>query len=509
MADTTFRVADLVRSPALGLRLLAGADGLDRRVSWAHVSELPDPTPWLFGAEVIMTVGLALPRAAAAQRAYLSRLDDAGVAGLAVSVGLRVPPLHRSFLAEADRRGFPVLEVPLPVPFIAIAQEVAAAVQVDVRQQLGAQLRVFGALRWLATENLAAAELFDRLERLSGYTLFLCTPRHRELLPGVPVPPVEHAGLVPDSPDSAPALPGGGYVLPVPAPDGPAGYLLALTRPDARPTGLAVVQHIATVAALQVAMRRQDRETLRRHGAETLAELLQGGMDAGAAARRLAGVGIAEGAEVNLVVVRPAEGADPANSANAVDEAVAAALAQAGAPLLMLRRQRDVYALTPADPAVYAALAGLPGVAVGVSQPFAVLDTDPHIARREALWAVARAGDSGQPLVVYGADTAGRWLIEDSTALRALVDKVLGPALRYDAEHDAALVSSAMVWLDRDRRTDQAARALHVHPNTLSYRLRRFTELTGYDLAVTADLSEVWLALRAAGQLGVRLPGAR
>ena len=72
------------------------------------------------------------------------------------------------FLAAADRRGMPVLEVPLPVPFIAIAQEVAAAVQADMGQRLGAQLQVFGALRWITVENLEIAEIFSRLERLSG-----------------------------------------------------------------------------------------------------------------------------------------------------------------------------------------------------------------------------------------------------------------------------------------------------------------------------------------------------
>jgi purine catabolism regulator len=56
-------------------------------------------------------------------------------------------------------------------------------------------------------------------------------------------------------------------------------------------------------------------------------------------------------------------------------------------------------------------------------------------------------------------------------------------------------------WLDRDRRGEDAASELHTHPNTLAYRLR-FTELSGYDLAGTAGLAEVWLALYAARHLG-------
>jgi sugar diacid utilization regulator len=40
------------------------------------------------------------------------------------------------------------------------------------------------------------------------------------------------------------------------------------------------------------------------------------------------------------------------------------------------------------------------------------------------------------------------------------------------------------------------ARALHIHPNTLLYRIRRFEQLSGRSLASTEALAEVWLAMR-------------
>ncbi|MEV4325999.1 helix-turn-helix domain-containing protein, partial [Microbispora rosea] len=107
-----------------------------------------------------------------------------------------------------------------------------------------------------------------------------------------------------------------------------------------------------------------------------------------------------------------------------------------------------------------------------------------------------------RPLVAYGADTTGRWLPGDVGVLAALVEHVLGDVLRYDAEHGSELVTSVRTWMERDRRVDDAARALHVHPNTLAYRLRRFGALTGRDLSATGDFAEVWLAIRAASQLG-------
>ncbi|TQS28853.1 PucR family transcriptional regulator [Microbispora sp. KK1-11] len=484
VVDAHNTVEDLLRSPALQLRVLAGERGLGRSVSWAHVSELEDPTPWLLGAEVIMTTGIGVPKSAAAQRAYLERLDDAGVAALALSAGLHVPPLRRAFLDAAEERGFPVLEVPLAVPFIAIAQEVAAAVQEDARQRLGAQLQVFGALRWLASEGLDTAGLFRRLERLSGYAIYLSTPQGRPLLPGVPAPPP--SVRLPASADAPPTIPGG-FALPVPAPGGPAGFLVAFEREGARPAGLAVVQHIATVAALRVAMVRSERETLRRQGAETLAELLQDVLDPETARRRLALMGLPPDRDIALLVVR-----------DAADDAVVQALGEH--PHLMLRRHRDLYVLTAAAVAT-AELEAVPGIAAGVSRPLPP-GSSLRVAQREALWAASRAAEAGRPLVAYGEDTTGRWLPDDVGVLAALVEHVLGDVLRYDAEHGSDLIASVRTWMERDRRVDDAARALHVHPNTLSYRLRRFGALTGRDLSATGDFAEVWLAIRAAAQLG-------
>jgi purine catabolism regulator len=91
----------------------------------------------------------------------------------------------------------------------------------------------------------------------------------------------------------------------------------------------------------------------------------------------------------------------------------------------------------------------------------------------------------------------GRWVSDDPQLLRALVDTVMGPVLEYDASHSGLLVPSVRTWLEHDRRTMDASAALHVHPNTLAYRIRRFEQLSGRSLSSTADLAEVWLALHA------------
>jgi hypothetical protein len=61
------------------------------------------------------------------------------------------------------------------------------------------------------------------------------------------------------------------------------------------------------------------------------------------------------------------------------------------------------------------------------------------------------------------------------------------------------LVSTALAFLDRGQRLDRTATALHLHPNTVRYRLRRLHVVTGFNDAGGAPVTETvrwWWALR-------------
>src|SRR3954465_5606261 len=44
----------------LGLELAAGQSAAATPVRWVHITELPDPTPWLSGGELLLTTGLQI-----------------------------------------------------------------------------------------------------------------------------------------------------------------------------------------------------------------------------------------------------------------------------------------------------------------------------------------------------------------------------------------------------------------------------------------------------------------
>ena len=71
-----------------------------------------------------------------------------------------------------------------------------------------------------------------------------------------------------------------------------------------------------------------------------------------------------------------------------------------------------------------------------------------------------------------------------------LSDTLLGGLLPTNGFH-RELASTALAYLDHGQRLDQTAGALHVHPNTVRYRLRRMHELTALPAMPAEDGSRL------------------
>jgi purine catabolism regulator len=70
------------------------------------------------------------------------------------------------------------------------------------------------------------------------------------------------------------------------------------------------------------------------------------------------------------------------------------------------------------------------------------------------------------------------------------------------AAHDTPLVASLRTYLSHNRSLKAAAEALHVHKQSVIYRMRRVEELNGRRLGHIEDVAKFWLALRTLDLLG-------
>ncbi|HEY4462866.1 MAG TPA: helix-turn-helix domain-containing protein [Streptosporangiaceae bacterium] len=87
----------------------------------------------------------------------------------------------------------------------------------------------------------------------------------------------------------------------------------------------------------------------------------------------------------------------------------------------------------------------------------------------------------------------------DADARAELVAQVYEPLLAGGS----ALVDTLTTYLDQGSSLEATARMLFVHPNTVRYRLRRVTELTGYTPSDGRDAFALWISI-VLGRLAAR-----
>ncbi|MFI5004524.1 MAG: PucR family transcriptional regulator [Solirubrobacterales bacterium] len=145
----------------LGLTLISGEESAQGHVRWVHSTELPDPTPWLRGGELLLTTGLQL-QSAKAQRELIARLAKHEIAGLGFGTGFAHKSLPAALADEARKRSFPLFEVPYELPFIAITERVFAQL-LDERYEMLQRSMAGDVLAEALTGRLYPEELQARL----------------------------------------------------------------------------------------------------------------------------------------------------------------------------------------------------------------------------------------------------------------------------------------------------------------------------------------------------------
>ena len=151
----------------MGLDLAVGEDGADAPVRWVHISELPDPTPWLSGGELLLTTGIQLG-GEERQREFVRLLSGHHLAGLGFGTGFDHARLPEALLDEAERLDFPVFEVPYELPFIALTEKAFTRLVNDQYEVLQRGIAIHKRLERLVLEERGLDEVVRALAAATG-----------------------------------------------------------------------------------------------------------------------------------------------------------------------------------------------------------------------------------------------------------------------------------------------------------------------------------------------------
>jgi DNA-binding PucR family transcriptional regulator len=137
---------------------------------------------------------------------------------------------------------------------------------------------------------------------------------------------------------------------------------------------------------------------------------------------------------------------------------------------------------------------GLP-LTVGVSTVRHGLAAVPE-AYREATVARETLGDRAGVRSLSALSTLDYLVMRPDESARQLIRPEVRAFIEEDLAADHVFVDTLLRYVDGDMNAKAAAAALHVHANTVYYRLERITERTGCDLRRVAEVIELLLAVR-------------
>ena len=549
-------LSDLVSRRDLHLRVLHGSpEALGRPVRWVYTTDLPDPSRYLGGGELVVS-GLVWRRSPEDSERFVAAVADAGAAALLAGEAV-FGDVPDDVVQACRRHDLVLLAVPVDVSFGAVTEVVVGTLSAARGDRLAHTL---GRHRRLLSAVAGGADLAELTASVSAGTGLTCRVLTAAGLPlaGHPLPDSERDTVVAAflTAERLPVAAGRHVVVPVgPGTARVTGWLVA-AGPDGDPAGtdphdpeiVDAVGELAAIAALDRSRRREGAAVARPIADDAIARIADGEGDRPETRVRLRQAGVEPDGSLTVLIVRVAGAPDPAGTAYTLlldalvgagpaavgvhDGAAVAVLGRAAeqspggsaAPEPHLRRSGSGATAGSAtagsatagsgtgggepDDRLAPVLAALhrlgPGLGAwrlhaGVARPSAAsalsgaLGEAAHAAElaasRPGPVAVARAGE----ITSHVALLAG---VPDDVR-RGFAAQVLGPLLEHDARSGAELTGTLDAFLDESGSWSRTAARLHLHVNTVRYRIGRVEELTGRDLGRFADRVDLYLALRS------------
>ncbi|MED3562850.1 PucR family transcriptional regulator [Bacillus xiapuensis] len=495
----TITVRELIENPHLKSTIIAGSDGLERKISWAHSCELNDPSPWLTGEELIMTNGLALPHSENEQVLYIKRLINAGANGLAIGKELHAPEITKGLLVIADENAFPVLLTDYEVPWIAFSKTVASANSNQNHAQVIQTLRIYDVLR-KSINHTSPEKIIDMLNKIIDSKIYVLDANNNRQLfhPEKKILTNVLNDIQPtDTNFSTNQINQNKSIsIQLPIPSTRPTILRAVSNSITPPDSI-VLRHITTILGLIVERETSFLERQTGLGAEIFREIIEGQVTDDIASILLKEHGLGR-ESLCIIACSPKE--KPYEH-----ERLHYWLNDFKIPHLITSRENGLLILLPKNLDTISNLRAevQDSMYIGISDSIIRLSRIPD-AYQEALWALNSAETKNINMVYYGDSfPVSPFLPRNRLKAEELVKQVLGNLLKYDDNHNAELTKTLYIYLNENRSWKNTAEKLHIHKQTLVYRINRIEEITGYRLDDISNISELWLTLEAAKMLDI------
>lgn len=511
-----------------------GEVGLDNRVRWVHVSELPDIGTMLRGGELLLTTGIALPATDSGLEHYASGLRSAGVVGLVVELGRRYEFLPRSLIDAMQREEIPLIALQHETPFVRITEEVHELILFQQLGELRLSDQIHRTFTRMSMHGASANEIVKSVAELAGGAVVLENLVHQVLAfetQGEPIASVigdwergARRVLNRESTEVITVGPDTWVVADVAAMEEKWGRLVMRLQGTPTHTQIEAIERGANALALNRLVDRT-RETLERQAHRTLLNDIRTGAYSSSAvvAMRSQGVGVPLLDRLLVAVVvalSPDEYQETATQSGEewdLSDMVGQAATSAEIPALVGSLSSDsvgVVLSMSSDAEVESALqifskevhrsllqrTPQPKARIGVG---AVVKDLKSLRRSftEAEHIVAASGCLPDDRLYFAlTDIRLRgllYLLREDPRLQLFVERELGPLLLHDDSTSSNLEEVLRAFLASGTNKSAAAARLNLSRPSLYYRLQQIETILGVSFDATESTESLHVALLA------------
>ncbi|MWA06177.1 PucR family transcriptional regulator [Actinomadura sp. LD22] len=499
----------LLDMPELRLEVVTGDDLLDRAITWVVTTDLLDPGRYLGGRELVLT-GLVWRSGPADSEVFVRALARAGVSGLA-AWDLTTGTVPGDLVDACRRHRIPLFKVPEDVAFAtvteAVVRHLSGARAADLTAVLDRHRRLVAGM----SEGAGLGAVLDLVGRDLGMRCWVLTATGRVVAgpPGAPDGAALARAFL-----TAPRLPhhtaaSGVSVFPV-AEDTTsrvADWFVACEGdhadwPAERRT---LTTELAAIAALERA-RLDDRLSVEGRLAQELVRLVVSAAAADEIVPRLELAGLDPHASYVAVAAAGRGTLRPGELRSVLGEVIPVPRPVVG----LLDEEAVALVPVPAEPAPDVAFSvqtaldalapGLAGAGIMVGVSGVVGAGELRGAVDEARYARRLASGRTDPVCVVRHDELATHVLLLATVpedVRQMFQvRLLDPLREYDEVHKADLIRTLETFLQNSGSWTKCAEQLHLHVNSVRYRIQRIQDLTGRDLTRLEDRVDFFLALR-------------
>ncbi len=509
------------------IRVVAGHDGLERKITWVSILEVLDDIGWLHEGELLVTTAFGLMEDPDLQNELIPELDKRGLAGLAIQTGYYVNEIPEIFFRQADQYSFPLLLLPKELAFSDLTRALLRLIVARQVELLEYTERIHKEFTQVILDNRGLPAVATVLAQLLNLPVRILDKSHEVLAEAdagsvlqswpmeTPQLTLCHLGTTVTTPTQV--------IAPILAGKKMYGYISVLKNSnEVSELDIIAISRASTVCALELLKERAIFEAETRIRGDFLDDLLSGNFPSKEAiARRARALGYNLETKfmvmvINLDFFRASIQERTEEQVQFVKQTlfdvVSRIITRKGYQSTMKVKGDDlVLLLQISDTGTIASVRDLVDylrleirtalkhltASIGIGRLYSDLADIPESYQQAINTLSVAKGVWKQDFSAFYDDLGiYRILISTpSSELKLFYNETVAPLIEKDLKNQGELVKTAEIYLRCNTNIKDSAAELFIHRHTLRYRMHKVEAITGLDLSNADDRLRLQLGL--------------